>query len=71
MDNEKTVQSWQASIIGKCENILGRELTETEEYFIPLRGGFIALEVIEDTVQSLHGNELEDYLYSEQDEKQA
>ena len=70
MDNEKLVRSWQESIILECENRLGRKLTEIEEFFITTRGGFIALEVIEDTVKSIDGNELEEYLNSESDQNE-
>jgi hypothetical protein len=65
MDNEKLVRSWQASIILECENRLRRKLTEIEELFITARAGFIALEIIEDTVKSIDGNELEEFLNSE------
>ena len=45
---------------------LGRDLTIAEDAFITSRGGFIALEMIEDTVKSLTGKELAKYLNSEQ-----
>jgi len=69
MDNEKTVLSWQASIINKSEAKLRRKLTEVEKEFIASRGGFIALEAIENTVEPLEGKELEKYLNSELNEK--
>ena len=69
MDNDKTVLSWQASIINKSEAKLSRKLTETEKKFIVSRGGFIALEAIEDSVESLKGREFESYLNSESNEK--
>jgi hypothetical protein len=65
MDNEKLVRSWQASIILECENRLRRKLTEIEELFITARAGLIALEIIEDTVKSIDGDELEEFLNSE------
>lgn len=65
MDNRGTVREWQAHIIAECESRLGRQLSKPEEIFISARGGFIALEVIEDTVKSLVGEELRDYLNSE------
>jgi len=69
MDNEKTVQSWQASIIDLSEAKLSRKLTEIERKFIESRGGFMALEAIEDTVNSLDCADLESYLNSESNEK--
>jgi len=65
MDNEDTVKTWQASIINECETRVGRVLSKSEESFITSRGGFMALETIEDTVKSLTGSELVDYLNSE------
>ncbi len=68
MDNEKTVKSWQDSIINECKKSLGRELTRAEETFITSRGGFMALEAIEDTVKAATINELTKYLNSESNE---
>ena len=65
MDNEKLVTNWHNAIIRECQKRLGRNLTEVEELFITSRGGFIALEAIEDTVKTLAGKELEKYLNSE------
>ncbi len=65
MDNEKLVKSWQESIILECENRLARKLTTCEETFINGRRGFIALEIIEDTVKSIDEDELVKYLNSE------
>ena len=67
MDNEKLVRNWHQSIIKECQKRLGRTLTGEEEVFITSRGGFIALEMIEDTVKRLVGKELEEYLNSEGD----
>jgi len=69
MNKEKTIESWQKSIISECEKRLNRTLTEIEERFITSRGGFLALEAIEDTISSTMGKELEKYLNSESDEK--
>jgi hypothetical protein len=66
VDNEKLVKKWQGAIIRVCRERLGRELTPQENRFIASRGGFIALEMIDDTVKSLQGAELEKYLNSEQ-----
>ena len=65
MDNEKLVRRWQNKIIQECEKRLRRQLSMREKRFITSRGSFIALETIEDTVRTLHGHELEDYLNSE------
>lgn len=65
MDNEKLVTNWQRKIIKECVIRLNRELTEIEKKFIESRGSFIALEAIEDTVNTLSGNDLEEYLNSE------
>jgi len=65
MDNEKVVKSWHKKIISECEIRLNRKLTLEEERFIRSRGGFMALEFIEDTVISLNGDELVSYLNSE------
>ena len=68
MDNEKTAKEWQNSIINVCVNRLGRKLTNIEKNFIISRGGFMALEAIEDTVKTTNGKELEEYLNSESNE---
>lgn len=65
MDNERLVRRWQKAILKESRKRLGRELTETEKRFITSRGGFIALEMIEDTVKTLDGPELAAYLNSE------
>ena len=65
MDNRKLVENWHAEILQECQKRLGRKLTPEEERFITSRGAFIALEMIEDTVKSIHGAELETYLNSE------
>ena len=67
MDNEDSVRNWQAAIMCDCSRILGRELTPSESAFITCRGGFIALEMIEDQVRSLAAKpeELQRYLRSE------
>jgi len=65
MNNKKVVKEWQTHIIAKAEKRLQRELTDTERKHISSRGGFIALEMIEDTVNDLEGDELADYLNQE------
>ncbi len=65
MDNCKLVENWHRKIIAESEHRIGRALTDDEKNFITSRGGFIALEMIEDTVRSMRGKELEGYLNSE------
>jgi len=65
VNKRKVVENWHARILQECKSRLGRDLTASEEKFVTSRGGFIALEVIEDTVMSVNGAELETYLNSE------
>lgn len=65
MDNIKLVRRWQQKIICRCEEKPGRPLTETEHLFIESRGGFMALEIIENTVEDLSKENLSSYLNSE------
>lgn len=60
-----TAYRWHRAIIEESQKRLGRDLTGVEKTFITSRGGFIALEMIEDTVRSLEGPALEKYLNSE------
>ena len=62
---DELVKNWQAAIIAECEKKLGRPLTIQERQFIVSRQGLIALEMIQDTVRSLAGADLENYLNSE------
>ncbi len=62
---DPTVERWQKAIIRDAEKILGRRLTVVEERFVTSRGGFIALEMIHDTVKASTPEELEAYLNSE------
>jgi hypothetical protein len=70
MDNERTVRSLQKRIIADAESTLGRPLRPHERRFIESRGGFIALELIHETVKGADVEELERYLASERDQKQ-
>ncbi len=65
MDNRKLVGNFHTQILEECQKRLSRKLTSYEERFVTSRGSFIALEVIEDTVNSMRGAELEAYLSSE------
>lgn len=68
MNNKKLVKNWQAAIIREAEKRLARDLTDSERSLITSRGGFFALEMIEDTVNGLEGDDLVAYLNQEGDE---
>lgn len=68
MNNKKLVRNWQAAIIREAEKRLARDLTDSERSLITSRGGFFALEMIEDTVNGLEGDDLIAYLNQEADE---
>ena len=61
-----TTRRFQRRIIKQATERLGRQLTEAETRFITDRGGFVALEMIYDTVRAASLSELEEYLNSEQ-----
>ena len=63
--NNNTAVAWQQRIISTAARKLGRPLTEPEQRFITSRGGFMALEMIEDTVRASESDELVSYLNSE------
>lgn len=65
MDNEDLVKNWHNKIVAICEKKLERRLSDPELKFVASRGGFMALEMIEDTVSSITGDELASYLNSE------
>lgn len=65
MDNEKMVTKWQARILAECERKLQRQLTNVESDFVGSRQGFIALEMIQDTVSAMQPEELQVYLNSQ------
>lgn len=67
MNDPEVVKNWHIRILEESQARLGRELTPKEEHFVTSRGGFVALEAIEDTVNSIGGAELEAYLNSEND----
>ena len=67
-DNKKVVNTWQTAIIATAEKKLQRELTGPERKMISSRGGFIALEMNEDTVNDVEGDELVAYLNCESGE---
>lgn len=65
MDNERLVKKWHREIISDAEGKLGRGLKENEKTFITSRGGFIAIEMIHDTIKASTKEEIEEYLGSE------
>ena len=65
MNNDQMSKNWQKSIIAESEQRLNRDLTKAERKFITSRSGGIALEFIQDTVNSTDRKELEEYLNSE------
>ena len=67
MSQDAVARNWQRSIVATCENILGRALAADEAKFIRSRGGYMALEAIQDHVASLEGRpqDLAAYLNSE------
>ena len=66
LDNQELVFNWHRKIVNICEDRLGRQLTDIEKRFIESRGGFMALEMIEDTVNTTASiKDLEGYLNSE------
>lgn len=65
MENKKLVIHWYERIIEICEMKLGRKLSVKKLEFIHCSKGFIALEMIEETVNDLSDLELKSYLNSE------
>lgn len=65
MNSWLAIRSFQREIIRVSTEKLGRELTAKERKFVTSRGGFIALEMILDTVRAGDAAEVERYLNSE------
>jgi hypothetical protein len=65
MNSERTVKTWQKAIIADAERKLGRPLKTYEREFITSRSGFIALEMIHDTIKASEKGQIEAYLGSE------
>jgi hypothetical protein len=65
MKPEPIVMNLQATILAIAEERLGRSLDDVERSFVTRREGLLALEAIHDTVSSLSGIPLEQYLRSE------
>ena len=67
MSNEGIARNWQQKIISICEEKAQRTLTEEEIRFVTSRRGFLALEIIEDTVEQMQPDEMIKYLNSEKE----
>jgi len=65
MNSGRAIKNFHKAIIKAATQKLGRDLTEKEKKFITSRGGFIALEMILDTVKSESKESVEKYLNSE------
>ena len=68
MSSDRTAKSWQKAIIADAEAKLGRSLLSHEREFITSRSGFIALEMIHDTIKASLKEDIEAYLSSERQE---
>lgn len=65
MNSQDAVEGFHRAIIETATGKLGRSLSAKENRFITSRGGFIALEMILDTVKAAGKEELVKYLNSE------
>jgi hypothetical protein len=63
--NPPPIRRFHRSIIETATKKLGRPLSPQEKKFITSRGGFVALEMISDTVATADKDELVKYLNSE------
>jgi hypothetical protein len=62
---DRTTRRWHKAIIADAERVIGRSLTNDETNFITTRGGYIALEMIHDTIKAGTKEEIVSYLNSE------
>lgn len=62
---DDVVDKFQYSILCTARKKLGRDLSERESSFITMREGFLALEAINDEVNTLSQSKLIEYLNSE------
>ena len=66
MNSEDAVKSFHRAIIDVARAEMGRDLTAKERQFVVSRGGFIALEMILDSVSfAVDASEIERYLNSD------
>ena len=64
MAPDRTTNTWHKSIIADAEKIVGRNLTKNEKKFITSRRGYVALEMIHDTIRAGTTEEIVSYLNS-------
>jgi len=62
---DKLTKNWHKKIVSEAELKLNRPLSSSERLFIESRGSYIALEMIEDSVNNISKHKLSDYLNSE------
>lgn len=62
---DKLTKIWHKVIISQAEEKLGRGLFVAERNFVESRLGYIALELIENSVRELRSEALAEYLNSE------
>ena len=62
---DSSASNFHKAIVDSATQKLGRVLTEQEKRFITSRGGYIALEMIMDTLRAESRDEVERYLNSE------
>jgi len=60
-----TTRRWHKAIVADAERTLGRPLRDYEKEFVTSRGGYLALEMIHDSVKAAGRSELESYLASD------
>ena len=65
MNWDLTTRRWHKAIVADAERTLGRPLRDYEKELITSRGGYMALEMIHDTVKTASRSELEAYLAQE------
>ena len=65
MESNHIIESFHSAIIRVAVSKLGRGLSEKENLFITQREGFVALEMIHDSVCAATKDELVRYLNSE------
>jgi hypothetical protein len=68
---DPTVRRFQRAIIDAATAKLRRSLTAEELRFITCRGGFLALEMIQDTVEASSPEDVQRYLNSEATQAEA
>ena len=65
MSDDKLASNWHKAIFMDAEAKLERPLRDYERHFIESRGGYVALEMIHDSIRTATSVELEEYFGSE------